>query len=575
MSDQSSSLILPNATAPFQPGITVPPQSSQGGSNISDPHPDYNARRSDWVLMFDANEGQRHIKSKTTEYLPATSGMRALSSTSKKLDGEGLALYTAYLIRAFFPDLVKETVRALTGILDREPANIELPEALEDMRELATPKGESLNDLLVQIHINQLLYGRLGLLLDVDATRDLPLIVRYPAPQILNWDDLTITNDTKQQDDQKRRQAVRRLLMVVLDETRFERDTGNRFTWNLVPRFRALTLGDADTNVYTSRVERDGAEQAAIVPAIRGKTSEEIPFTFINTTDLATQPGEVPLINLANLSLAIYRGEADHRSALFMSGQDTLVLTGFDISSGASDNPGDDQKPIIGSGAYINIPDPEGDAKFIGPDSKALQEQRQSLEDDYKRAGEEGIKLLSSGAGAEAAETLRIRVAGRTATLQTIAMTSATGLETVLRQAAVWVGANPEEVKVEPNLDFITESQDPADLIAFATAKKSKVPLSWKSIHNWLRQKDFTELTFEEELEQIEEEADMDAFDTGGEAFLGVPGEPGGAPAGLNDPAMVKARQAAIDAAPGGGGAPPGDGQAPPGGGGDQGDAEE
>jgi len=570
--DPTTVSILASSTAPFQPGITTPPQSSQGGSNISDPHPDHQARRPDWVTMFDANEGQRHIKAKTTLYLPATSGMRALSTTATKLDSEGLALYTAYIIRAFFPDLVKETVRALTGILDREPANIELPEALEDMRELATPKGESLNDLLVQIHINQLLYGRLGLLLDVDPSRDLPLIVRYPAPQILNWDDLTVTNDIKQQDDSKRSEAIRRLLMVVLDETRFERDTGNRFTWNLVPRYRVLNLGDAGANVYTSQVERDGNLQVAVQPAIRGKTSEDIPFTFINTTDLATQPGEVPLINLANLGFAIYRGEADHRSALFMSGQDTLVLTGFDIAQGSTDgNPSADQSPIIGSGAYINIPDPEGDAKFIGPDSNALQEQRQSLEDDYKRAGEEGIKLLSSGAGAEAAETLRIRVAGRTATLQTIAMTSATGLETALRQAAVWVGADPSEVKVEPNLDFITEDQDPADLIAFATAKKSKVPLSWKSVHNWLRQKDFTELTFEEELEQIDEEADMDAFDTGGDAFLGVPGEPGGAPAGLNDPAMVKARQSAIDAA----NKPPGGGQAPPGGGGDQGDAEE
>lgn len=564
---QTTSLILPNATAPFQAGITVPSQSSQGGSNISDPHPDHAARRADWVLMFDTNEGQRHVKSKTTIYLPATSGMRALSKTPTKLSDEGLALYVAYLTRAFFPDLVKETVRALTGILDREPANIELPDALEDMRELATPKGESLNDLLVQIHIDQLLYGRLGLLLDVDPNRDLPLIVRYPAPQVLNWDDLTVTNDLKQQDDAKRSEAVRRLLMVVLDETRFERDTGNTFTWNLVPRYRVLNLGEPTQNIFTSQVERDGKLQTTIQPAIRGKTLDEIPFVFINTTDLATQPGEVPLINLANLGLAIYRGEADHRSALFMSGQDTLVLIGYDISSGSSENPDDTASPIIGSGAFLNIPDPEGDAKFIGPDSKALSEQRASLEDDYKRAGEEGIKLLSSGAGAEAAETLRIRVAGRTATLQTIAMTSATGLETALRIAAVWVGADPEEVKVEPNLDFITEDQDPADLVAFATAKKSKVPLSWKSVHNWLRQKDFTELTFEEELEQIDEEADMDAFDTGGDAFIG---EPQG---DINDPAMVRARQAAIDAAAGGGGPPEGD-QDPPGGGGDQEDED-
>ena len=566
--NQTTDQILANSTAPFQPGITVPPQSAQGGSSISDPHPDYAARRPDRVMMFDTSEGQRHSKSKTTQYLPATSGMRALSSTPTKLDGEGLALFTAYLTRAYFPDLVKETVRALTGILNREPANIELPEALEDMREISTAKGESLNDLLIKIQMNQLLYGRLGLLLDVDPNRDLPIIVPYPAPQILNWDDLTKTNDPKQIQDDARPDALRTLIMTVLDETRFERDTGDLFTWNLVSRYRALSLGETGT-VYTTHVERDGNKQADVVPQIRGKTLDEIPFTFINTSDLATQPGEVPLINLANLALAIYRGEADHRSALFMSGQDTLVITGYDIAQGDSDgNPSADAKPIIGSGAYLNIPAADGDAKFIGPNSQALAEQRTSLNDDYTRAGEEGVKLLSSGAGAEAAETLKIKVAGRTASLQTIAMTSASGLENALRQAAVWVGADPEEVKVEPNLDFIEDTQDPKDLIAYATAKKSKVPLSWKSVHNLLRQKDYTELTFEEELEQIEEEADMDAFDTGGDG-LGLEGD-------LEDPAMEAQRQAAIAAAGGPGGPgnlPPGN--LPPGAGNQDDDADE
>ncbi len=501
--------ILQNSTAPLQPGITTTPRKEGGGgSSIADPHPDYLARRPDWVVMFDANEGQRHIKSKSTVYLPPTSGMRALSATKEKLSDEGLELYRAYLIRAFFPDLVKETVRALTGILDREAANIELPDALEDMRAIATPKGESLNALLVQIHMDQLLYGRTGLLLDVDPNRDLPLIVPYPAPQIINWDDITETMSVKQIDDTKRTEAIRRLLLVVLDESRFERETGDRFTWNLVPRFRVLSLGKTDSEVYTSQVERDGAFQEEIVPAIRGKTLEEVPFVFINTSDNATQPGEAPLINLANLSMAIYRGEADHRSALFMSGQDTLVITGYDITAGDSENPGTDETPIIGSGAYLNLPDENADAKFIGPDSKALEEQRTSLGDDYTRAGEEGIKLLSSGAGAEAAETLRIRVAARTATLQTIAMTSAQGLETALRQAAEWVGANPDDVKVEPNLDFVESAQNVKDLIDFATAKKAGTPLSWKSVHNFLRAKDFTEMTFDEELEAIAEEND-------------------------------------------------------------------
>lgn len=489
-------------TAPMQPGITQTPAGASGGSGIATPHPDYSARRPDWVLMFDANEGQRHIKSKNTAYLPATSGQRALSATPTKLSDEGLELYTAYLTRAFFPDLVKETVRALAGILDREAANIELPPALEDMRELATPKGESLNDLLIQMHIQQLLYGRLGLLVDVDPERDLPVIVAYPAPQILNWDDLTTSADNKQLDEGKRNVAIRKLLMVVIDESRYERDTGDGFTWNIVPRYRALSLGKGAASVYTTQVERDGHMQAEVIPEIRGRQFEEIPFVFVNTTDTATKPGDVPLVNLANLAMAIYRGEADHRGALFMGGQDTLVVTGYDLTN-ESDGPDTKEKLIIGSGAYINLPEPDADAKFIGPNSNALEEQRTSLENDYTRAGEEGVKLLSSGSSAESTETLRIRVAARTATLQTIAMTAATALETALRHAAVAVGADPAQVKVEPNLDFIDESTDPSDLIKFAQAKKAGMPMSWKSVHNWLRQKDFTEFTFDEELAEM------------------------------------------------------------------------
>ena len=516
-----------NQTAPLQPGITTATVATSGGSAVSNPHPDFLARQPDWRLMFDTNEGQRHVKSQKNLYLPPTSGMRALGL--KKAEDEGALLYGSYLTRAFFPDLVKETVRALAGILDREPANIELPKGLEDMGEIATPKAESLNDLLVHIHVNQLLYGRLGLLVDVDPSRDLPVIVQYPAPQVINWDDLTQTADPKQTDDSKRKEAIRRLLFVVLDETRFERDTGDRFTWNLVPRYRSLTLGDSASDVYTSQVERDGSLQEAIVPSIRGKTMDEIPFVFVNTTDLATKPSDVPLVNLANLSLAIYRGEADHRSALFMSGQDTLVLIGYDLGMSDEGNPGDGSaKPIIGSGAYLNLPNPDADAKFIGPDSNALSEQRTSLENDYVRAGEEGVKLLSSGAGAEAAETLRIRVAARTATLQTIAMTSASALETSLRQCAVWVGANPDEVKVEPNLDFIDERSEVGDLVKFAQAKKAGTPISWKSVHNWLRQKDFTEFTFDEELEQIAVEDDDDRLKGGDDPFRGIfePGQP-------------------------------------------------
>ena len=141
-------------------------------------------------------------------------------------------------------------------------------------------------------------------------------------------------------------------------------------------------------------------------------------------------------------------------------------------------------------------------------------------------------------------------------------MTSAAGLESALKQAAIWVGANPDEVRVEPNLDFITEERDPKDLLSFAQAKKAGTPISWKSVHNWLRQNDFTEYTFDEELEQIDEEEDIEALSGGGNG-LGEEGD-------INDPAMQAARDAAMQAA---GQLPPGAGR--PQNGGEEGDGDD
>ena len=54
---------------------------------------------------------------------------------------------------------------------------------------------------------------------------------------------------------------------------------------------------------------------------------------------------------------------------------------------------------------------------------------REAQDADFERAGQYGLQMMSKGAGAEAAETLKIRVAARTADLVSVAHTSAAGLE--------------------------------------------------------------------------------------------------------------------------------------------------
>jgi hypothetical protein len=56
---------------------------------------------------------------------------------------------------------------------------------------------------------------------------------------------------------------------------------------------------------------------------------------------------------------------------------------------------------------------------------------------------------------AESGEALRLRLGAQTATLASVAIASAAGLEKALKYAAIRIGQNPEEVVVTPNLKFI------------------------------------------------------------------------------------------------------------------------
>src|SRR5215210_6482749 len=64
---------------------------------------------------------------------------------------------------------------------------------------------------------------------------------------------------------------------------------------------------------------------------------------------------------------------------------------------------------------------------------------------------------------AESGEALRLRQGSQTATLKSVALASAQGLEGALRYAAVFVGADPNEVVVKPNLSFLNTAMRPQD----------------------------------------------------------------------------------------------------------------
>jgi len=449
----------------------------------------------DWQTMRHTYQGERVVKEQGEVYLPPTSG--------QVIDGMGLGqpgkvAYDAYKTRAVFPDYVSDGVESLIGMIHKKPAVIELPAAMEGMRESATVAGEGLQMLLRRITEQQLVPGRTGLLLDLPKTPNpanpLPYIALYWAESMINWD-----QDTKDDKDF--------LNLVVLDESGYVRV--DEFKWEHVDQYRVLMLGEPLVNeaegesgdgkvVYSQGVFDDNQFLQANmeVPTLRGTPLEEIPFVFINSTDIIPDTDNPPLLGLARLSLTIYRGEADYRQCLYMQGQETLVVIG-----GTKD-----EETRVGAGSKIDV-DVGGDAKFVGVSAAGLSEQRIALENDRKHADSKSGSLISPGkTNQESGEALKTRLGAQTATLNDVAWAGASGLENILKVAATWLGLNPDEVSVTPNTDFVDIALNSKELVELVTARTLGAPLSLESIHAIMQERGMTELEFEDELAKIMEE---------------------------------------------------------------------
>ena len=465
--------------------------------SLTSQNPQFAKFLNDWILVQDCFDGQRTVKDKTISYLPATTGMKEDGFGTVNTDGQ--AAYDAYILRARFPGFMKEAVETAIGMMHKHPAEIDLPEKMQPMLENMAATGESAQELLRKINSDQLILGRIGLLLDFPIQaivgKDLPFIATYHASTIHNWDEGSRNDLTE-----------KTLNLVVLNES--ENVRIQDFGWEFRKKYRVLILGDVDENeregVYKFGVFRDeqGAtfeEGALEIPVFRGKSFDKIPFVFVNSIDLVTEPTAPPLLDLANLTLTIYRGEADYRQNLFMQGQDTFVMIG-----GSQEDT--ESKVRIGANAFLSLPQ-GSDAKYVGVDSKGLMEQRESLKEDRTRAGGMGAGTLdTTSRERESGESLDTRIAARTADLTQIAISGAFGLERILKYAAEWMGENPEEVKVTPNLEFGELPISTQSMVELAAAKTAGFPISAITLHDLVAKRRFTKKTFEQEVEEIEAE---------------------------------------------------------------------
>lgn len=465
-------------------------------------HPDYKCKQPDYQLVDDCLEGEKQIKQQGTKYLPKT-------SAQEQDDPQGKA-YNAYKTRAIYYNYPLDVVSAALGMLNREPSVFEpMPDAITPLADSATADNEPFNEVLSDINSGQISYGGMGLLVDIPAASAgavegnvIPYLVEYPRNTIVNWD------------EDKGEDGRNKLRMVTLNESSFEIQRGGSHRW--VEKYRMCAL-DEEGKYWTAvltpsqigRVETENynppldLEVEDPYPSVRGNTLNYIPFVPINVSDLRIRPQVSPILDICDLSIALYRATADHKQGLFMQGQATPWATGI----------GEDDKEkirVLGASALLTANNPDAKFGFMEVDGEGLTEMREDSDDLKETIASKGVALLDT-TGTESGKALSIRSGSKTAFLKTIAQTAAQGMRLALTYAASWMaGTDPrditiDELNVVPNMDFTEDdtSNVPKEILDLMAAKNMGAPLSLETIHNYAARKEVTSMSFEDEMAEM------------------------------------------------------------------------
>ncbi|OBU85483.1 DUF4055 domain-containing protein [Chromobacterium subtsugae] len=391
---------------------------------INSTHPDYDANIDKWQRCRDAYDGEDAVKAAGTKYLP-------------KLGGQTGEEYEAYKLRALYYEAMGRSVDGFVGAIARKPTVIELPDGLAAVGQDATADGVNLQEFIKSVCSENLLAGRLGILVDHDGARAYLRI--YRAENIINWG----------------------ANWLVLTESVCIADPADQYKQKEVVQCRELML---DGSTYRARIWRQKADATGrgewevaeeSTPAKRGAALNSIPFFWLSPQGGTQAISKPPLLGLANVALSHYRSSADLEHGRHFTGLPTLWVSGLEDT---------DQPIMIGSATLLKVPNPQGRVEYAEFHGTGLGSLERALESKEHMMAVLGAAVFADQRrGVEAAETARIRTSGETSLLMGTVTATEGVIIAALQCAADWMGVSGD-IKVTINRDFVDTQLGPQQL---------------------------------------------------------------------------------------------------------------
>lgn len=447
-------------------------------------HSEYSAALNRWQRCRDVIDGEDAVHAAGERYLP-------------KLSGQDSGEYKAYVMRTPFYNATARTIDGLVGMIFRKEPVVTVPAAMDQMISDMTLTGSDFDELAEIVTREVISVGRVGLLVEHPqviegpitlaqaAAQNLrPYVSLYKAETIINWRTERINNAVQP-------------VMIALTETAIEWQSD--FESKHIPQIRALLLEEGK---YIQRLYRKNDKEEweqhgdDIIPLMRGKPLNYIPFVFFGPAHNDVSVQKPPVYDLVTLNLSHYRSTADLEHGAHFTGLPTAVVTGYEATGG--------EKLSIGSATAWVFPNEKADAHYLEFSGQGLGALENRLVAKEAGMAAIGARMLApEKAGVEAQKTVQMRHAGESAILGTIGDMIEHGFDRVLHIMADWEGI-VGEVNTEFNDDFVDTVMTAQDVLALVQAWQAGA-MSFQSLFWNLKQGELVEgeKTAEEERADI------------------------------------------------------------------------
>ena len=457
----------------------------------------YNRYAKNWQYVDDVYNGAGTVKSPER----AKAYLKPIPSEVGKED-----LYQQRLGLTHFENAFRPVVDAAVGIMQKCPAKVRFgvesdEESPPEVRELdiyGNAQNDGLAGLKRRLNHQQTLYGRCGLLLDVDTDLDglhpRFLIHEYPATQILDGESgkWYLLDESRQRFDADKKDWAdeKRWRVLGLDAG------GVYYSYPLVGTAEEVEKAWQEFNLSAppGSWEENGIVMSSY-PNFKGRFCNKIPFTVCNAKSIGFDNWEIPpYIDVAYAVVDAYNADSFYRKAIVNHATPTLVLKNVALAKDAKGN----ELPITLGGTLQINNNNHGNGEAVidlvqasSAGLTALKEARDSTLDVLKRIS---IQDLLDGAGANSSgDAIQLRMIAGTATITDIDLAGEKAIEEQLCFAAYWAGATwaevGERISYEIDTSYSKTDFSLGEVTSLMVANAAQKLLSRQALYELIRQK--------------------------------------------------------------------------------------